>query len=123
MYKYDNEKTSKGLKKFINQLTEPELISRMKNSTGSCDHVKRGKSISKGKSSTLELATIDGNIIIFSTCDNVVELTGYNMQKIIYYIKRHNGVLPNGNTVRYIIRYTGNDIRIGKQTLKGKTVK
>lgn len=123
LYKYDNEKTSKGLKRFINQLTETELALRMKNSAGNCDHIKRGKAIRKGKSSTLELKTKDGNVVTFSTCDNVREITGYNMQKIIYYIKRHNGLLPNGSYVRYITRYSGNDSRIGKQTSKGKTVR
>lgn len=123
LYNYDSKKTSAALKRFINQLTEQELASRMKKSAGSCDHIKRGKSISKGKSSRLKLTTTAGEIIIFSTYDNVLELTGYNMQKIIYYIKRHNGVLPNGNKVEYIFRYTGNDSRIGKQTSKGKTVR
>lgn len=42
-------KTSNSLKRHLGNLTKDELSSRMKNSTGNCDHVARGKAISESK--------------------------------------------------------------------------
>lgn len=44
-----NEKRSKTQKNNLAKLTKNEMIIRMKNSFGSCDHIKRGKSISESK--------------------------------------------------------------------------
>lgn len=43
------KKQSESVKKYLSNLTKEELADRQKNSFGSCDHKKRGSSISKGK--------------------------------------------------------------------------
>lgn len=43
------KKQSESLKGYLENLTKEELADRQKNSFGSCDHKKRGASISKGK--------------------------------------------------------------------------
>jgi hypothetical protein len=43
------DKCSKNIKKYINSLTDNEKKSRLEKSLWSCDHKKRGESISKGK--------------------------------------------------------------------------
>ena len=44
-----NKKRSNTFKEKLKNISKDELLKRMKNSFGSCDHVKRGKLISESK--------------------------------------------------------------------------
>ena len=123
LYKYDSKAMGKSLSRSLKAMSPEAMSKRIQNSMRTCDDTKRGQSISKGKSSILELHLKTGEIIVFATYDDVKAITGYAMWKIIYQIKRHSGILPNGNVVKYISRYTGNDSRLGKKTKKGKRLK
>lgn len=114
-YKYDDKKMGQTLSATLKKLSQAEMEERMRRSVLSCDQKARGKAISRGKASKLKLTKNDGSTIEFWTFDDVVKITGYNMQKLIYHIKRDEGMLPNGTKVSYIIRYAGNDGRIGRK--------
>ena len=118
LYKYDDKKMGQTLSATLKSMSTEEMNTRIMNSFRKCDDVKRGQSIKRGKSSILQLEKQSGETVMFATYDDVVSITGYTMQKIQYHMKRHNGVLPNGNIVRYIQRYTGNDSRIGSKVKK-----
>lgn len=113
-YKYDDKKSGRALSKALKNLPKEEMDKRMSNSLWNCDHVKRGESISKGKSSKYRLYKKTGEIIDFWSYDNILDITGYNRQQINYKIRNSNGLLASGDKVEYLQRYTGNDINIGR---------
>jgi hypothetical protein len=114
-YNYDHSKVSASLKNYLAALPEHELRERMKRSAGACDHEKRKDAIKKGKGSQLSLITNSGNTTTFWSYDDVKTITGFTYDQIKYRLKRHNGILENGNTVSYITRYTANDKNIGRK--------
>lgn len=112
IYKYDYTKVSKTLKTTLGALDKQELLNRMKKSTLTCDQVARGNAIKRGKGSSFLLTRVDGTSVTFWSYDDVYLITGYQYDQIRYRIKVHNGILLDGNSVKYIDRYKGNDARI-----------
>lgn len=114
-YKYDYEKVSKTMKKKLSQLTKEELSDRMKKSALSGDNEKRKLSIKISKGSQLQLTDDKGNTHLFWSYDNVMAITGYTYEHIKYKIKHCCGKLNNESTVKYIVKYKGNDNRVGRK--------
>lgn len=108
-YKYDYGRVSETLTQTLSKLSTTEKLARMKNSALSCDQEKRKQAIRRGKGSKFQLTKSSGEIIEFWSYDDVIAIVGYKYDKIRYRISTHNGVLPNGDVVKYIIRYEGND--------------
>ena len=109
VYKYNDELMGKTLSKTLLSMTKEAMQERMKKSVLSCDQVKKGRNISRGKASKLVMESPVGDTIEFWSYDDVLSITGYTFAQVRYRINRHNGLLPNGNIVTYIHRYTGND--------------
>jgi len=105
-YNYNYAQVSTTLKKTLSKISKEDMKNRMKRSAGSCDHSKRGNSIKKGKQSILLLTKVSGEKIQFYSHDDVKSITGFNYNHIKYRIKRYNGLLSNGDTVNYILKYT-----------------
>jgi len=114
-YKYDYEKVSRSLKSTLGKLTKEEMYERMKSSALSCDQEKRGNSIKRGKASHFCLINIDNTNLEFWSYDDVKSITGYDYNQILYRIKKCNGKMPNGSTIKYISKYKGNDGNIGRK--------
>jgi hypothetical protein len=114
-YNYDYAKVSVSLKQHLSGLTTEEKLQRMQNSAMKCDPVARGNAISKGKASQFEISTTSGAIYAW-TYEDVKGITGYTKSQLRYRIQQCNGLLPDGNTVKYSIRYTGNDSRKQQRT-------
>jgi hypothetical protein len=114
LYQYDYSKVSKTLKDTLRKLSKEQMAARMKASALSSDQEKRGQSIRKGKASYFLLINKDGATINFWSYDDVLTITGYKYNQILYRIKKYNGVLSNGSVVSYITKYRGNDGNIGK---------
>lgn len=115
LYKYDYKKVSNTLKSTISKLTDEEKLKRMKNSALSCDQEKRAYSIRKGKGSQFLLRKKTGETINFWSYDDVEKITGFKYNQILYRIKAHQGILQNGDFVKFITRYTANDKNIGRK--------
>jgi len=46
---------------------------------------------------------------------DVKTITGYDYNQVLYRIKKYNGKMPNGTTIKYISKYKGNDGNIGRK--------
>jgi len=114
-YKYNYKKVGQTLKETLQKLSKEEMIERMRSSALSCDHKKRRDSIRKGKASHFCLTNIDNTNVEFWSYDDVKTITGYDYGQILYRIKKYNGKMPNGSTIKYISKYRGNDGNIGRK--------
>lgn len=65
--------------------------------------------------SQLLLKKTTGETVTFWSYEDVEKITGFKYNQILYRINRHNGILENGDTVEYIIRYKANDKRRGRK--------
>lgn len=115
IYKYDYKKVSNTLKSTIGNLTQKEKLERMKKSALSCDQEKRALSIKKGKGSQFLLTKITGEHITFWSYDDVENITGFKYNQLKYRLKKHKGILQNGDTIKCITRYKANDKNIGRK--------
>jgi len=115
LYKYDYNIVSNSLKSTLSLMSTEEIKLRMKNSVQKCDHIKRGISIKKGKSSTFLLTTTDNQTIEFTSYDDVMSITGYTYRQLKYRLTHYNGLLSNGCVVTCISKYRGNDGNIGRK--------
>jgi hypothetical protein len=114
-YNYDYEKVSNTLKETLSKLTKEEMLERMRQSALNCDQEKRGNSIKKGKASKFLLTTTDNKNTEFWSYENVLEITGYEYNQILYRIKRYDGKMQNGSKIKYLEKYKGNDGNIGRK--------
>ena len=112
LYNFDYKKVATTLKHTLSMFSSDERLERMKKSAHGCDQIKRGISIKKGKASLYKMINIDDLECEFWSYDDVERITGYSYTHIRYRIKRHNGILKNGNRVVVIQRYAANDIKI-----------
>jgi hypothetical protein len=113
LYNYGEEhkeKISTALKTFLHSLTPAEKADRMKKSAHTCDQAKRAESIKKSKASKLIMYCLDGNIIEFYSHEDVSSLTGCSYSNVLHRIRHNDGVLTNGNVVKFIKKSIYNNI-------------
>jgi hypothetical protein len=114
-YNYDYGKVSQTLKKTLGKLSKEDMLERMQMSALSCDQEKRAESIKKGKGSCLQITKLNGEKIEFWSYNDVYTITGYTYDHIKYKIKKCNGKLNDGSTIKYITKYKGNDNSVGRK--------
>lgn len=119
VYKYDYNKVSQTLKETLQKVSKEEMLKRMKASALSCDQRKRGDSIKRGKASKFCLIKPNNEIVEFYSYDDVKLITGHEYHQILYRIKKYNGLMPDGSTIKYISKYRGNDGNIGRKRNNG----
>jgi hypothetical protein len=108
-YKYNPAINAASLRLYLADLSRLELQERMARSTGTCDHIARGRNIAKGKSSQFEITDDNHNSITVWTHEDVLSITGYTTAQLRYRIQKCDGILPDCRRVTYLKRYTGND--------------
>jgi hypothetical protein len=119
-YRYDYTQVSTTLKNTLKLLTPAEMSERMKKSALSGDQTKRADAIRKGKGTKYELTISNTNETVeFWSYDNVQEITGYTRAQLRYRINQCNGMLLNGNIIKYLLKYKGNDGNIGRKRNNG----